>query len=361
MLYSVRHPEIAAEEKLKKNGLYDKIEPFRQSDNVAERKGNRTAGIRCTSCPIMMNYLHLSYIVTVASLGSLTKASRKLMVAQPNLSRIIQSMEETIGITIFSRSSRGVTLTPDGERFIRKAQQILSEIDSLEKMFTGTPAEQQSFSVSVPEAAYIADAFARFSSVIADAPAEFICRVTTAAEAIRDVLEERCHLSIISFMQQDEPHYRILLEEKHLTREVIADYLCPVLVSRKSPLAEFNLLSYSELRPFIEITSGTASLAPLSPAEMPKESPAGLTGRQILVTDRAARYDVLQQNPETYLWTSPVPPQLLDRYQLAQIPCTDPVRHGRDVLIYRAGYILSDLDKRFITEIIQSRRKAMPS
>ena len=97
-----------------------------------------------------MNDLHLRYIVATATLGSLTKASQELMIAQPNLSRIIQGMEETLGISLFIRSSKGVRLTPEGKRFVDKAQAVLADIDDLEKMFADSPSVQQLCSVSVP-------------------------------------------------------------------------------------------------------------------------------------------------------------------------------------------------------------------
>ena len=53
-----------------------------------------------------MNILHMRYAVEVAKYGSINKASEKLLIAQPNLSRSIKELEAELGITIFDRSTR---------------------------------------------------------------------------------------------------------------------------------------------------------------------------------------------------------------------------------------------------------------
>ena len=72
-----------------------------------------------------MNVIHMKYAVEVAKAGSINKASETLLVAQPNLSRSIKEFEKELGITIFSRTSKGMTLTPKGEEFIAYAKNIL--------------------------------------------------------------------------------------------------------------------------------------------------------------------------------------------------------------------------------------------
>ena len=72
-----------------------------------------------------MNLVHLKYAVEVAETGSINKASEKLYVSQPNLSRAIKDLEASLGVTIFDRSAKGMVLTPDGEVFVRYARSIL--------------------------------------------------------------------------------------------------------------------------------------------------------------------------------------------------------------------------------------------
>ena len=108
-----------------------------------------------------MNVIHMKYAVEIAKAGSINKASETLLVAQPNLSRSVKELEADLGITIFLRTSKGMILTPKGEEFIGYAQNILRQLDELETMYKAELPAKQTFSVSVPRASYIADAFSK--------------------------------------------------------------------------------------------------------------------------------------------------------------------------------------------------------
>ena len=57
------------------------------------------------------------------------------------------------------------------------------------------------------------------------------------------------------------------------------------------------------------------------------------------------------------MWVSPAPEKLLKRYGLVQKKCVDNKKIYKDVLIYKNGYKLSSLDREFITELCNSKRK----
>lgn len=68
----------------------------------------------------------LKYFVTTVECGSVAEASRKLYIAQPSISTAIKNLEESFGVQLFIRHhAQGVSLTPAGGRFYRKAQQLL--------------------------------------------------------------------------------------------------------------------------------------------------------------------------------------------------------------------------------------------
>jgi len=68
----------------------------------------------------------LRYFVTVAEEGQMTRAARKLHLAQPALSQAIAQLESELGIDLLVRHARGVTLTPAGETFVPKARLALA-------------------------------------------------------------------------------------------------------------------------------------------------------------------------------------------------------------------------------------------
>lgn len=73
-----------------------------------------------------MELRHLRYFVSVAELGSVSRAAEKLFIAQPALSAQIKQLEEEVGAGLFVRLPRGVRLTPAGESFFEDAKAILA-------------------------------------------------------------------------------------------------------------------------------------------------------------------------------------------------------------------------------------------
>lgn len=98
---------------------------------------------------------HLRYFLTVAKYGSISRASRQLLLDQPNLSKIISGLEREFGTQFFERSSRGVTLTVHGEQFSRWAQEVLAGQEALSRQFSTDLKRQEAIlkgqlTVSVP-------------------------------------------------------------------------------------------------------------------------------------------------------------------------------------------------------------------
>ncbi|MEM1363660.1 MAG: LysR family transcriptional regulator [Pseudomonadota bacterium] len=83
----------------------------------------------------MIENKHIRSFLQVLDLGSFSKAARSLNIAQPALSQHVQRLEEQLGTKLLDRSSRGVTATPDGREFSRRARDILSLVDGAERRF----------------------------------------------------------------------------------------------------------------------------------------------------------------------------------------------------------------------------------
>ena len=78
-----------------------------------------------------MTLTQLNYIITIAETKSMNKAAEKLYVSQPSLTNAIKELEKELGITIFYRSGRGVTLTNDGAEFLLYAKQIYGQYETV--------------------------------------------------------------------------------------------------------------------------------------------------------------------------------------------------------------------------------------
>ena len=77
-----------------------------------------------------MEMQQLRYVVAVARTANFSRAAEQCHVSQPSLSQQILKLEDELGERLFERMKRVVKLTPQGEAFLRRAIQILHEVDA---------------------------------------------------------------------------------------------------------------------------------------------------------------------------------------------------------------------------------------
>ena len=304
-----------------------------------------------------MNILHMKYAVEVARLGSLNKAGETLLIAPPNISRSIKELEADLGILIFNRSAKGMTLTPEGEEFIRYAKSILKQIDEVEMLYRQGSPKKQKFSISGPRASYIADAFVEFSKCLGDEPSEIFYKETNSKRTINNVFDGDYHLGIIRYAENHDKYFKSMLEEKGFSYEMIAKFTYVLIMSRENPLAEKEDIAFDDLMPYIEIAHADPYVPSLPLSKVVKDELPDNMDRRIFLFERASRFDILSENSETFMWVSPTPQKVLDRYGLVQKRCVDNKNVYNDVLIYRKGYKLSRLDRQFIAKLYEARKK----
>ena len=276
-----------------------------------------------------MNILHLKYVISIAENGSINKAAEELHVAQPNLSRVVKEMESDLGIQFFRRSSKGMMLTPDGELFVNQARKILEQID---------------------------DAFAAFSKTLGKEKMEIFYQETNALQAVKNILEVGYNLGIIRYAAGYDKYFKQMMAEKGLKGELVAEFKYVLVMREDCALAAMETIRFSDLQQYIQIAHAdpyvpSLSLSAVRNEELPQ------TPRRIFVFERGSQLDLLTENPETFMWVSPLPERLLRQLHLVQRECAENQRVYRDVLIHhRQDYQLTELDKRFITELTQSKR-----
>lgn len=304
-----------------------------------------------------MNILHMKYAVEVAETGSINKASETLLIAQPNLSRSIKELESDLGITIFERSRRGMTLTPEGGEFICHARHILEQIDAVEKMYKEDYVQKRRFSLCAPRTEYICNAFVNFSNTIGRGAAEIFYQETDTSAIVKNVVSSNYKLGIVRYAAEHDSHFMDLFEEKGLRCELIAEFGKVLLMSKNSKLANCGNIHFGELSSYIEVTFADTYLPLLSKSEVMQQELVTASDRRIFAFERCSQLELLSENPETFMWSSPITEKILERYQLIQRSCADSEKRYRDVLICRRDYTLSELDKRFIAELHKSKKQ----
>ncbi|MBQ8622972.1 MAG: LysR family transcriptional regulator [Oscillospiraceae bacterium] len=304
-----------------------------------------------------MNLLHMKHALEVAKAGSLSKASEVLLIAAPNISRSIKELETDLGITIFDRTQNGMKLTPEGEEFINFAKGILGQIDEVEKFYKAGSPKKQKFSISVPRASYISEAFAQFSKSLSKDAVEVFYKETNSQRTIHNMLNHDYKLGIIRYAENYDKYFKAMLEEKGFQYELVTEFTYSLIMSADNPLAQKSEITFDDLTDCIEIAHADPYVPSMPLSKVVKEELPDNIDRRIFIFERASQFDLLSINPETFMWVSPVPKSLLERYNLVQRKCADNKKVYKDVLIYKDGYKLSSLDRQFITELCEAKRK----
>ncbi len=277
---------------------------------------------------------------------------------QPNLSRAIKELEASLGITIFARSSKGMLPTPQGEEFLHYAKKVLNEVDIIEHLYKNGEARKEQFSISVPRASYIAHAFVEFSKKAAGyEKTELFYKETNALRAVKNILEQDYHLGIVRYACKNNANFKKMFDEKGLVFETITEFTYRLAMSRNHPLAQLDEIHYSDLTPYTEIAHADPYVPSLSMSAIQKEELPDNTNHRVFVFERASQLELLSENTNTFMWVSPLPERVTQRYGLIQRPCSDNTKKYMDLLIYRKDYVLSEMDKMFITELCDAKRK----
>ena len=308
-----------------------------------------------------MNLTHLKYAIVVLETGSISKAAEKLFVAQPNISRAIKELETQLDIVIFDRNNKGISVTPDGERLLTYGKKILGEVDELELSFKNKEVNKQLFSICAPRVSYIAKAFVDFTNGLdKDLQYDFYYRETNAYRALHNVTNNLTNLGIVRYNENYDKYFKEMFEKKEIHYELINSFNYVLVFSKDSVLAKKETINFEDLDNLIEIAHADPFVPSLPVHELLRGEVTSNTKRKIYVYERASQYELLQNNPETYMWVSPCPKGLLENFGgLIQRRSPQATKVYKDMLIYRKDYHLTKLDKDFINYLCESKRKAM--
>lgn len=307
-----------------------------------------------------MNVMHMKYAVEIANTKSISKAAENLYMGQPNLSRAIKELEESLGITIFKRTTKGISVTPEGEEFLQYAKRIISQVEEVEEIYRNGKSKKQRFSVCVPRASYISDAFAEFAKNIdTSVSAEIFYKETNSMRTINNIVKEDYNLGIIRYQSSFDKYFTSMFNEKKLMHETITEFSYVLLMSKSHPLADKEKIELKDLADYIEISHADPYVPSLPLIDVKKAELSESVDKHIFVFERGSQFVLLEKVPTTFMWVSPIPDELLKKYSLVQKKCIGNTKLYKDVLIYRKGYKLTELDDAFITEVCTAKRKIM--
>ena len=166
-----------------------------------------------------MTLQQLHYAITISETGSLNKAAEILYVAQPSLTGAMQELEKELGVTIFHRSGRGVTLTNDGVEFITYARQVYHQYELLMEKYGACGTLKKKFGVSAQHYSFAVKAFVEMVKQFNTAEYEFAIRETQTRTVIEDVSTLRSEIGILYLSSFNRAAITKLLKARELRSE----------------------------------------------------------------------------------------------------------------------------------------------
>ncbi len=296
-----------------------------------------------------MKIEHLKYALEVERTGLISKAAENLFLNQPHLSKAIRELEDSVGITIFNRTPKGVVPTKDGAEFLVYARNIVSQVDEVENMYKHRDSDVHKFDVSVPMACYVAQAFIEFVTELVDSKSiDISYHETNSLMAINSVVNNDNNIAIIRYQTIYEKYFMQFLEENNLTVKPLWEFEYQLIMSVQNPLAMEKQIEYSDLDEYIEITHGYLTIPSIPAAKAREIMQQNKEKKEIAVFERESQFELLRNIHTTYMWTSPTPSNILNTMPLVEKKCNVENNKYKDVLIYRNGYKPSRQEKMFI-------------
>ena len=205
-----------------------------------------------------MTLQQLRYVIKIVECGSITEAAKQLFISQPSLSNAVKELENELGIEIFNRSAKGISLTIDGTEFLSYARQVIEQTELLEQRYLGKKPSKQLCSVSTQHYAFAVNAFVNLLRALDVDEYEFTLRETRTWEIIEDVKNLRSELGIIYLSSFNEKVINKLLKENHLIFYPLFEADPHVFISSAHPLAKKELVTLADLDdyPFLAFEQG---------------------------------------------------------------------------------------------------------
>ncbi|HEO6861635.1 LysR family transcriptional regulator [Streptococcus agalactiae] len=221
----------------------------------------------------------------------MNEAAKQLYITQPSLSNAVRNLETEMGIQIFIRNPKGITLTKDGMEFLSYARQILEQTALLEERYKGDNTSRELFSVSSQHYAFVVNAFVALFNGTDMTQYELFLRETRTWEIIDDVKNFRSEIGVLFLNSYNRDVLTKLFDDNSLIATTLFTTTPHIFVSKSNPLANRKKLSMKDLEdyPYLSYDQGLHNSFYFS-EEMMSQIPHP---KSIVVSDRATLFNLM--------------------------------------------------------------------
>ena len=299
-----------------------------------------------------MTLQQIKYVIGIAETGSFNKAADKLYVSQPSLTSTIHDLEDELGILIFNRTGRGVTLTNDGTEFISAARQLYHNYQNLIEKYGEGGNIKKKFGVSTQHYSFAVKSFVEMVKDFNTEEYEFAIRETKTQEVIDDVASLKSEIGILYLSDFNRKPIASLLKAKDLEFHHIIDCKAYVYIWKGNPLAAKKEITFSDLKdyPCLSFEQGDGASFYLAEEILSTEE----YNRTIKANDRATMLN-LMIGLNGYTLCSGIICEELNGSDYIAVPFKDEDEKINRIMeigyITKKNFILSSIGNKYIEEI----------
>lgn len=197
-----------------------------------------------------MTLAQLRYAITVAGASSMNEAARKLFISQLSLSAAIKELEEEVGVELFKRTNRGISVTLEGEEFIGYARQVVEQYNLIESKYILKENTKKKFGVSMQHYTFAVKAFVEMVKQFGMDEYEFEIHETKTYDVIEDVKNCKSEIGILYLNDFNKKVLTKLFHESAVEFHELLKCHIYVYLWKGHPLASKEEITLEELEEY---------------------------------------------------------------------------------------------------------------
>ena len=197
-----------------------------------------------------MTLTQLRYVITIADTGSMNEASKALFISQPSLSQAVKELETEIGVELFKRSNRGVSVTQEGIEFLGYARQVVEQYELIESHYIERKNVKKKFGVSMQHYTFAVNAFVEMVKQFGMDEYEFEVHETKTYDVIEDVKNFKSEIGILYINDFNKKVLTKLFKESGVEFHEILKCHIYAYLWKNHPLANKKEVTLEELEEY---------------------------------------------------------------------------------------------------------------
>lgn len=238
-----------------------------------------------------MTLKQILYVRAVSKAGSIGKAAEALFISQSSLSESIQNLEREYDMVFFERTSRGISLTRQGEEFLKDTQLLSNIYQDLDDKYKNRKSDREHFCVSSLHHVSGIDAFEHIVSQPKNQKYHLGYFEGNMDQVLQDVETNRSDVGVLFFTSDSRSTIIKACNRRNIFFQHMKYDLLHIYVHKTHPLAGRGSVTLAEIQqhPFISYEECHPSSARFTPTRRQWDPQQQI----ISVSDRAMAYSVL--------------------------------------------------------------------